>query len=186
MELEPVTAAQDLRRCYETLRGQWADGAQRLDRYVGYQGGGGRFTVWWRPGERMWAIFDESAEVGRYWCGYGTEDATRIDSLSPIVEINMPIEGENRQVGGDFVKDWLGVIWLVHSGAVGGGRKGIGKTAFLNGAAGRQVGTVRWRDGQSTKVRIVARLTDSRLPRDIAAYARAVEAFKRSATQSGN
>ena len=50
-----------------------------------------------------------------------------------VVEINIPVIPDGR-VGGVFVRQTsTGKIYLMHHGKIGGGRKGIGKTAFLNG-----------------------------------------------------
>ncbi|MBL8370856.1 MAG: hypothetical protein JNK28_05660 [Burkholderiaceae bacterium] len=48
------------------------------------------------------------------------------------VEINTAYEGRNDQVAGFFARDnTTGSIYLLHSGRVGGGTKGVGKSAFL-------------------------------------------------------
>jgi hypothetical protein len=183
MEIQPLTEAEELRACFERLRAEWSTGAQELERHVGYQGGGSRVNVWWRPGERMWAVFEESGEAGRYWCGFGTEDATQSEALVPVVEINPPISGVNPQLGGLFYRDWLGVVRFGHTGAIAGGKRGIGKAAFTKWA--QELGDlareeITWPDGRSTDVFVVAKLGDSRLPVQIAAYVRYVEQFKHS------
>jgi len=48
------------------------------------------------------------------------------------VEINTPLRGRSNQLGGYFARDETsGKVYLFHSGAVGGGRKGVGQAAFL-------------------------------------------------------
>ena len=52
--------------------------------------------------------------------------------LQISVEINTAYEGRNDQVAGFFARDNdTGKIYLMHSGRVGGGTKGVGKFAFL-------------------------------------------------------
>jgi hypothetical protein len=52
--------------------------------------------------------------------------------LQITVEINTAYEGRNDQVAGFFARNNdTGSIYLMHSGRVGGGTKGVGKAAFL-------------------------------------------------------
>lgn len=62
------------------------------------------------------------------WFGLYRDDA----DLQISVEINTTYEGRNDQVAGFFARDNdTGSIYLLHSGRVGGGTKGVGKSAFL-------------------------------------------------------
>ena len=62
------------------------------------------------------------------WFGFYQEHT----DLQITVEINTAYEGRNDQVAGFFARDNdTGIIYLLHSGRVGGGKKGVGKTAFL-------------------------------------------------------
>lgn len=52
--------------------------------------------------------------------------------LQITVEINIAYEGRNDQVAGFFARDNdTGLIYLLHSGGIGGGIKGVCKAAFL-------------------------------------------------------
>lgn len=52
--------------------------------------------------------------------------------LQITVEINTPYVGQNGQVAGYFARNnRTGAIYLMHSGRVGGGTKGVGKATFL-------------------------------------------------------
>ncbi|MDP1655441.1 MAG: hypothetical protein Q8K91_02210 [Hylemonella sp.] len=62
------------------------------------------------------------------WFGLFGNDA----DLQISVEINTAYEGRNDRVAGFFARDTdTGSIYLLHSGRVGGGTKGVGKAAFL-------------------------------------------------------
>lgn len=62
------------------------------------------------------------------WFGLFTADT----DLQISVEINTPYEGRNDQIAGFFARNNdTGVVYLMHSGRVGGGTQGVGKTAFL-------------------------------------------------------
>lgn len=48
------------------------------------------------------------------------------------VELNTPYKGRNDRVAGFFARDeQTGIVYLLHSGKIGGGRKGVGRNAFL-------------------------------------------------------
>lgn len=62
------------------------------------------------------------------WFGLFRDDA----DLQISVEINTPYKGRNEQIAGSFARDSdTGAIYLMHSGRVGGSKKGVGKSAFL-------------------------------------------------------
>jgi hypothetical protein len=62
------------------------------------------------------------------WFGYLRAGS----SVNITVEVNPPYDGINKMTGGFFVKDSdSGKVYLFHSGRVGGGKKGVGMTAFL-------------------------------------------------------
>lgn len=62
------------------------------------------------------------------WFGLFRGDA----DLQISVEINTAYEGRSDKVAGFFARDnGTGSIYLLHSGRVGGGTKGVGKAAFL-------------------------------------------------------
>lgn len=53
-------------------------------------------------------------------------------NLKITVEVNTAFSGRNDQIGGFFARDSeTGLVYLLHSGRVGGGTKGVGKSAFL-------------------------------------------------------
>lgn len=61
------------------------------------------------------------------WFGQFSENP----SLSISVEINVAYEGRSDRSAGFFSRDNdTGAIYLMHSGRVGGGKKGVGKNAF--------------------------------------------------------
>jgi hypothetical protein len=62
------------------------------------------------------------------WFGLFKENT----GLGITVEINTPYEGRNDKIAGFFARDMkTDAVYLMHSGRVGGGRKGVGKTEFL-------------------------------------------------------
>ncbi len=78
-------------------------------------------------------LIDEENKSARYWNGFGlSSDLDSSKSNNIVIEINIPLSGINRRVSGAFATDENGKRYLLHRGRVGGGRKGIGKQAFLN------------------------------------------------------
>jgi len=61
MMVDVLSEPDAIQQAFNQLRGRWIEGAEPLDRSVGWQGGGGTFTVWWRKDERMWVVLYQSA-----------------------------------------------------------------------------------------------------------------------------
>lgn len=73
------------------------------------------------------------------WFGLFKKDA----ALQISVEINTPYEGRNNNIAGFFARDNdTGSIYLLHSGRVGGGARGVGRTAFLAWSGQRPIDVV--------------------------------------------
>lgn len=99
-------------------------------------------VVAWRPDSRRMTIHHN----GKYWFGSfppNQDDATprywdpfgvyhESGNLQIAVELNVPTNSNGRRVSGFFARDAeTGVAYLMHDGGVGGGQKGVGRTAFL-------------------------------------------------------
>jgi len=94
---------------------------------LGFQGGGLEAKGHVLPDLNLWVAISELER--RYWNALGLGDPTK-DDRSIVVEINPPKSGLDRRVSGLFLQDSAGNIHMAHRGRVGGGRKGIGMTAF--------------------------------------------------------
>ena len=134
--------------------------------------------VVWMKGERFWSCLKQ-IETG-YWYGFGLDNPKSLNRLNIAVQINPPLEGVDLRKGGMFALDETGGIHLCHTGAIGGGKKGVGKTAFWK----------RYR-GNSEKVHIPTRnrsipvvdlgpVTSKMLPSRIALFIREVARIKKS------
>lgn len=79
---------------------------------------------------------DDNAKVPRFWNGFGLSiELTISGSNSIITEANVSLDGNHpkaKSVAAFFAKDERGKKVLIHTGKVGGGKKGVGKTAFLD------------------------------------------------------
>lgn len=101
---------------------------------IGFPGGSWNETIQYNDD-----IWFHNYEIGaeekspRHWNGFGlVQELSNKKSNNIVVEINIPTNGINRKVSGFFAKNSSGKIGLFHRGGLGGGRKGIGKQAFLN------------------------------------------------------
>jgi len=102
---------------------------------VGYRGGSENMEAAWLPSENIWCAFDKLDS--RYWnaFGVGEPDAKRSNSIT--VEINFPLQGVNRTIGGILAKDDQKDIVVLHRGKIGGGKKGIGPQLFRDRFSGK-------------------------------------------------
>ncbi len=144
---------------------------------LGYQGGASEAQVYRLTALNLWAGFGQAGN--RYWNAFGLGDP---NDTSIVVEVNPPRQGINRRCSGAFAEDDDGEVYLVHRGRVGGGREGIGKSAFLNWWSGplRDVED----DDRTNQVVVVGRLGDEHFAARLASFVHLVHTFKAWATGS--
>jgi hypothetical protein len=103
-------------------------------RGIGFPGGNMSLPLFSKGEEQLWFATEWlriEAKIPRFWNGFGLFDPDRT-LQNIVVELNIASDSNNEQVAGFFAKDSVtGQVYLMHSGKVGGGRKGIGKSAFL-------------------------------------------------------
>jgi hypothetical protein len=103
-------------------------------RNIGFPGGNADQVVYSAGKGELWAAFGgltEGSGTRRYWNAFGVYAPER-HAQTITVEINIPMTDNRARVGGFFAEDsGTREIFLMHSGKVGGGRPGIGKSAFL-------------------------------------------------------
>lgn len=178
MTLLPMTDRREIEAAYSEMTRRLQAGTQAFDRKIGYHSGYVEHEVCWHSDLGFWWLLNRTVANNRWWCCYGIEDPEHRDMLSITVETNSPFQGVNRRIGGVFVKDEAGRVYIAHSGKVGGGRPGIGKEAFWEAYGGEQVETVRWPDGQKSRAIVIAPVDSERLPAHIARFVHEVARFK--------
>lgn len=92
-----------------------------------------KLNIWWDMNING---LEEGKSGRRYWNAFGTGEPIPNKLTNIVCEINYPEEGINKRVAANWVKEGNDYL-LVHSGKIGGGRIGIGKTGFIqnyNGA----------------------------------------------------
>ena len=82
----------------------------------------------------------ENKGIPRYWNALGRGRPVLRRSNNITVEVNPAIHGVNRRVAGLFaVDDKTDHTVLLHRGRIGGGKKGIGKSSFIEWYPGTKV-----------------------------------------------
>ncbi len=135
------------------------------------------------PTPRWWNAFRFlESNIDKYGTGPGEPNWGNLNGMT--VQINIPVSG-NRQgtgwTGGVFVKDSDDEIYIAHTGMIGGGRKGIGKTIFVDNFPG----TKKWHKVSGSRgekdVVIISDINDPNLIDNIGFFVKAVHKIKDSA-----
>lgn len=148
-------------------------------RNIGFPGGNVDQTIYSAGGGQLWVAFGGPIDsaIRRYWNAFGIYRPDR-PAQSIAVEINIAAEGNSAQVAGFFAEDGeTGDIFLMHSGRIGGGRPGIGKSAFLVWSKVKLV-EVSERDGRIRNGIAVGKLDDPDLSERIWTFVKNVQGFK--------
>src|SRR6056297_348792 len=148
---------------------------------LGFQGGGLEAKTYVLPDQGIWIAI---SEIGRrYWNALSLGDPAK-DDLSIVVEVNPPKSGLDRRVSGLFLTDASGNIHMAHRGGVGGGRKGIGKTAFQDWYP--EPFTTVDDDGDAPSVILIGELEAEDFLERLASFTKRVADFKRDITAHGH
>lgn len=148
---------------------------------IGHKGGTRRHTAFWLERLDLWAVLEVSAmKGGRYWNCFGTGRPQSQKPLEIVVEVNPPHEGANRQMAGLFALDDRKQTYLAHTGKIGGGRTGVGATAFR-----KTVPAKLWSEIQTSRgiQRAVALgpITGAKFGKQLSDFVHLVAAFKAGA-----
>lgn len=180
--LQVITDADEITAAQEQFTTLMRKGADALGlRSIGHRGGHVDAAVFHRRDLDLWMGF--AREPNRFWNAFGFDRPGDTGIGSIVTEINPPLEGINRQTAGAFAADAEGQLYLVHNGKIGGGRPGIGKSAFLSYYR-RNAGPLEQvvvGDAIDEMI-VIASLADARLPAHVATFVRVVQDFKASIT----
>jgi hypothetical protein len=149
---------------------------------IGFPGGNENLTVYSAGEGQLWVGFAEIKEKAFYWNPFGVYKPDRQQTIT--VEININIDEKDTKAG-FFAKDGDGDIFLMHSGGVGGGRKGIGKIAFLVYSKAKLIDVIE-KDGSTRSGIVVAKLNDPYLTDCIWTFVKNVQKFKEAAAAGSN
>lgn len=174
--LKTITDEAAIKRCQgRFVRGLRMFASERIPVRLGHPGASERRKVFWSERLGIW-FFSRKIADSRYWNGFGTGRPEAGASVAVACEINFPISGYDRRIGGVFVRDRAGRLFVVHRGRLGGGRKGIGKSLF--DMSYRGAWEVMDDEGEETPVAIIGTLQSSRFARHIAAFVHKIDRIK--------
>lgn len=162
------------------LRGSLKNQGQRL---IGFRGPGTKVTtaIYSDGAGQPWVGFrgpERHQRVKRYWNAFGifVPDAP---AQAITVEINFPTTSMSGHVSGFLAEDpETGDRYIMHSGKVGGGRKGIGKSAYLAWSSAVLVDVASDGRRKPRQGILIARLGDPDLTAAVWKFVRSVQAFK--------
>ncbi len=189
MDLTAITDRGEISSAYKRFAKSLKAAAKTYERVVGWQGGSEEHTVYWHSTQSLSVVLAPNPDGNRSWNVFGTVDPLHVNNLGIICEINFPHEGVDRRVAGVFAKADDGRIFVTHSGKIGGGRSGIGKSAFTDAYRGPdQWVKIHWpHSADLTDGLVISELADPHLVEHISYFVREVERFKSAAVneQSG-
>ena len=175
--LTAVTDEAAIRRSQRLLaRSLRACAGESATAALGFPGGGIRARVAWSDDLGIWFCSKRLAD--RYWNAFGTENPTAGATCRIACEINIPLAGADRRIGGAFASSPAGDVLLVHRGILGGARRGIGKGLFTERYRG--VWALLADPAGRAGVAVIGGLASPRLAREVALFVQKIAGIKRS------
>ena len=175
---EPRRIDRAIRRLQGALPGIPARGVR-----LTWRGGELRTTIHWARDDSFWWSLESRGEgtAGRtaLVLGHAPGPPGRRESIT--CEINLPRGGADRKVAGIVAADEAGVLYLCHSGRMGGARTGQRKAGFRAWADDAVWRPLRWPDGVEGEALVIAPLDSPRLTRLLGRFVEAVHRFKSGA-----
>lgn len=165
-EQEKLAAQQTLKKCL--VRAMDLLGRRR----IGYPGGNQTLPLY--ASDDFW--FANKDSKNKRWNAFGfLHDAPQ---QFITVEINVPKGSNTRRIAGFFAKNLeTGRVYVLHSGDVGGGGKGIGKREFLAWST-YEPKHVSTSDGKTREGILIARIDGRDVVSRLRAFAQKVRDFK--------
>lgn len=127
----------------------------------------------------LWCAFGdaEDAKIPRRWNAFGVFEKRRYAQII-TVEINIPTTTNSATVAGFFALDPMtNAVYLMHDGSVGGGKIGVGQSAFLAWSTRDLVPVERTKGGPRDGI-VIGRVDAPDLADRIWKYVQEVREFK--------
>jgi hypothetical protein len=128
--LAVVTDETEINSLNEVFRKKLTETSEQIDVKVGHKGQSYKMDVFWMKNNGLWSAFQKLNT--RYWNAFGLTDQRPAynSNLNIVVEVNPPIHGIDRRIGGGFLKDKKGNIFVMHRGKIGGSKIGVNPSLF--------------------------------------------------------
>ena len=148
---------------------------EKISVNLGHPGATVKAKVLWSDRLGIWMV-NEGTSGNRYGHAFGAEKPAGASHIPITCEINFPVKGIDRRVGGALAEDRNGRVAVVHRGRIGGGKKGVGKALFDDHYRG--VWT-NMKDGPvETMVALIGVLDSPRFVRQVSQFVRKVDRMK--------
>jgi hypothetical protein len=150
---------------------------ERIAVELSHPGASFRARIAWSNRLGIW-IYTKKTD-GKYWNAFGVGRPRAKTNVPMTCEVNFPLRGIDRRIGGAFAKDGSGRVFVLHRGKLGGGRRGVGKSLFEE----RFRGTWAFADdgGVETAAAVIGCLSSPSFARQMAQFVRKVVRLKESA-----
>ena len=150
----------------------------------GFNGGHTDIPAYWFSEEKFWWGYEKlcGETESRHCNAFGLEEPLRDDKIYDIVcQINISFSNPTWRVPGAFAEDQSGQVYIIHTGKIGGGRRGVGRDSFMKLFAGsRQLARVE-RNCKRKEVLVVSALDDDLLVPNLGRFVRDVRHLKNHA-----
>ena len=158
---------------------------RRLDKYltesvrcwVGYPSGSFEDVVRYSPELNIWKSHNDSNQEDKFWNGFGIGRPVEGKGHSLVGEINFPHEGIKRAIAGAFGIGENGKILVLHRGKIGGGKKGVGKSLFVDNFRGEFVYAID--NDRETRFCLVGELNSEYFPQQVSSFIHEIQRVKR-------
>jgi hypothetical protein len=170
-----ITKKSEIKEANNLLFGKLA--SLKHESYVinyGSAGGSTLIQILYSPKYNLW--WGNSMEPNRFWNPFGLKKPKPNSTVTGRCQMNYSASEVDNNVAALLCKDAKGEIYLLHSGKVGGGQKGVGKNAFADYYTGRKT-TVQF-ENQELEYYVVTGLNSKRFFQNIVDFVTVVYDFK--------
>jgi len=182
-KLFAITNTAEIKQCSNAFKTAMNKGDE-VNTTISWRGGtASTVTVNWQASLGIWSYFYSfKSESGRD--GYGADFGVTSPNITTTNDLTLIINNYQtapcKSYGGRFIKDSTGRFYIGHSGKIGGGKKGVGKQAFLSYYPSRNIQTIEWGTDDHEDVIVLGAVDAPQFPAQVAAFVHQVAMFKAS------